>query len=194
MKTCDICGATENQTRIISSKKYGTLCRKHYLRRYKGKDEDRSIYDPNDIDIFNDHAEIVLYDKNCCECARAIIDLDDVEKCRNIKWHIKSSRNTNYAISHGVFLHRFVLDYDGDQDVDHINHNGLDNRKSNLRIVSHAKNITNQNRESLGVKLVPSGNYQAQIMKDGKTIYLGTFSEFEQARDARVKAEETLFA
>ena len=193
MKTCDICGATENETRIIASAKYGTLCRKHYLRRYKNKNEDRSIYDANVFIEYDDYAEIVLFDKNCQECARAKIDLEDVEKCRVKKWHLKSSRNTNYVISHGEFLHRFVLDYDGDMDVDHINHDGLDNRKSNLRVVSHAKNITNKDREDRGVKQVPSGNYQVAITKDGKTLYLGTFTDKELAKKTRRVAEEVFF-
>lgn len=65
----------------------------------------------------------------------------------------------------------------------------LYNRKSNLRIVSHGKNITNQG-DGTGVRLVPSGNYQAIIMKNGKGIYLGTYYNYEDAYDARKQAEE----
>ena len=191
---CEICGITDKETRIINSKKYGCLCRKHYLRVYKNKRIDYSIYDPNDYIICDDHAEIVLRDKNCDECARAIIDLEDVEKCKTKKWHLKKNKNIEYAMSSDavdrIFLHRFILDYyDHDRDVDHINRNGLDNRKSNLRIVSHGKNITNQG-EGTGIREVPSGNYQSKIMKDYKPIYLGTFSNYYDALMARLAAEE----
>ena len=114
------------------------------------------------------------------------------------KWHIKKSRHTSYAMTHvgntKLFIHRLILGYKGRQDIDHINGNGLDNRKENLRIVDHAVNIRNQkHKKSLGVKKVPSGKYQATIMKDGKSIYLGTFSTFEEAQNIRNQKEIELF-
>ena len=189
---CEICGASDKETRIIKSKKYGCLCRKHYLRKYKNKNINRSIYDPNTYEIYDTYAEIVLYDRNGNECGRAIIDIEDVELCKKYKWHIKRDRRTSYAISNGesrVFLHRLVMNYSGNDDVDHINRNGLDNRKSNLRIVTRSANIMNQD-ESNGIKKVPSGNYQVAIGKDYKTIYIGTYSSFEDAYNARKNAEE----
>ena len=190
---CEICGATDQETRIINSKKYGCLCRKHYLRKYKGKDLQHSIYDPNDYVLHDKYAEIILRDKNCDECGRAIIDIEDVDLCKTRKWHLKKGTNTNYAISSDaedrILMHRLILDYhEYDKDIDHINRNGLDNRKENLRLVSHGKNITNQG-EGTGVIQVPSGNYQARIMKNRKSIYLGTFSNYRWALGARLAAE-----
>ena len=195
---CSICGITDKETRIINSPKYGCLCRKHYLRVYKGRNIERSIYDPNDYVLYDSYAEIILRDKNGYECDRAIIDLDDVEKCKKFKWHIRHNKHTDYAVSSEPnkrrFLHQLIMDYyDPDMDVDHINRNGLDNRKSNLRIVTHGKNITNQG-EGTGVKKVPSGNYQAVITKDAKPIYLGTFNSFSEACAARRAAEEIYFS
>lgn len=190
---CEICGITDQETRIIDSEKYGCLCRKHYLRIYKNKNPLRSVYDPNEFIIHESYAEIVLYDRYGFENGRAIIDVDDVDKCKRYKWHLVTRKNTSYAMSNGdkrVFLHRLIMNYDSyEMDVDHINRNGLDNRKSNLRLVSHGKNITNQG-EGTGVRRVPSGNYQAIIMKNGKPIYLGTFYNYEDAYTARKQAEE----
>ncbi len=42
-----------------------------------------------------------------------------------------------------IRMHRAVLGYDGDQDVDHINQNSLDNRRENLRVVSRSVNVQN---------------------------------------------------
>ena len=78
---CDICGVSDKDTRIINSSKYGCLCRKHYLRKYKGKNIERSKYDMNEYVIYDSYAEIILYDNNNNEVGRAIIDLDDIEKC-----------------------------------------------------------------------------------------------------------------
>lgn len=189
---CEICGASDKDTRIINSTKYGCLCRKHYLRKYKGKNIERSIYDPNTFVLYDTYAEIILYDRNGVECGRAIIDIDDVDKCKQYKWHMKIDRKNNYAISNGsnrVFLHRLVMDYyDTKMDIDHINRNGLDNRKSNLRIVTRSVNMMNQD-ETNGIKKVPSGNYQVSIGKDYKTNYIGTYSSFEEAYIARKNAE-----
>ena len=192
---CSICGITDKDTRIIDSPKYGCLCRKHYLRIYKGKNVKRSIYDPNEFILHDDYAEIVMYDKDFKERARALIDLEDVEKCKQHKWHVKKGINTDYAISgdteNRILLHRLVLNYhDYDKVIDHINRNGLDNRKSNLRLVSQSRNIMNQGYGT-GVKQVPSGNYQAIITRNYKPIYLGTFFSFEDALAARHTAEES---
>lgn len=192
---CEICGVSEENTRIINSKKYGCLCRKHYLRKYKNKNIERSVYDLNEYIVYDTYAEIVLYDKNGCECGRAIIDIDDIDKCKMFKWHLKKSKNTSYALSNGnkrVFLHQLVMNYyDSQMDIDHKNRNGLDNRKQNLEIVSHSKNIMNQGITT-GIRKMPNGRYRATIGKDYKTIYIGTYNSFNEAYEAR-KAEEAKF-
>ena len=52
----------------------------------------------------------------------------------------------------------------------------------------------NQYNEDNGIKLVPSGNYQSTIMVNGQSIYLGTFSSFQEAKEARVNYETNLFS
>jgi len=124
--------------------------------------------------------------------------VDDVDKVKKYKWHRRKGANTNYCAStingDKLFLHRLILDYDGDDDVDHINHNGLDNRKSNLRIVSHSLNIMNQHNESNGVMKTSSGKYRAAIMVNKKSKWLGVFDTFQEAKKVRVDYEKQLFA
>ena len=82
-----------------------------------------------------------------------IVDDQDVGIVNKHKWHILRGRNTFYAvrnvqiakITKSIYLHRLLLGLSrGDkQEVDHINHDGLDNRKKNLRIVDHRKNQWN---------------------------------------------------
>lgn len=72
---------------------------------------------------------------------KAIVDDEDVMKVILFDWHVFKCDNTNYARrsnAYGIILmHRLLLNLtDPKFDADHINHNGLDNRKENLRIVT----------------------------------------------------------
>ena len=58
VKRCEFCGKSEEDTRIIKSK-FGTLCRKHYLQMYKHGEIKRTKYDPNEIIVHEDYAEII---------------------------------------------------------------------------------------------------------------------------------------
>ena len=193
---CEYCNISDSETKIIKSK-FGILCRKHYLQMYKFGKIKRTIYDRNDIIYHGNYAEIVLRDKNAEICGYAEIDIEDIDKVKNLKWHIKNSRNTQYAVhndhGHARFMHEVILEYDGDKEIDHIDHNGLNNRKSNLRIVTHSQNIMNQHNETNGVKQVPSGRYQAHITVNGKSVYLGTYDTFKEAKEARTNYEASLF-
>lgn len=51
------------------------------------------------------------------------------------------SVNGKYAT---IRMHRVVLGYTGTGDVDHINHNSVDNRRANLRVVTRSENISNR--------------------------------------------------
>lgn len=193
---CEYCGIDDATTRIIKSK-YGVLCRKHYLQMYKNGEIKRTIYDRNDIILHEQYANVLLRDKEQNIVGYAQIDLDDVDKVKQYKWHIKKSDNTCYAVyndkGNTVFMHRIILEYDGDKDVDHIDNNGLNNRKTNLRIITHSLNIINQHKKSKGIKKTSSGKYQAHITIDNKTIYLGTFDTYEEAKQKRADFEANLF-
>lgn len=82
------------------------------------------------------------------------------------------------------------------EDVDHINGNGLDNRWSNLRVVSKAENSRNMRRTKsntsgvTGVQWLKSRErWIAMITLDKKPIRIGTFVNFEDAVRARKIAE-----
>jgi hypothetical protein len=79
---------------------------------------------------------------------------------------------------------------------DHINRNGLDNRKNNLRVCTHQENTTNRSLMSkntsgfVGVSWCKAtNNWRAQIMVDYKGIHLGCFDSKEDAIKARLNAE-----
>ena len=183
------------------------LCSKHYsqLKRY-GKIFKYSSRDKtNHIEILEDHAEIFLIDKNNEICAKALIDLDDVDKVKNIKWHRSDlQRSTYYCLSNDPEwkrIHRLIMGVtDKNIVIDHINHNGLDNRKSNLRICTSGQNtcncLTSKNNKS-GHKGVywskERKKWCAQISINNKTKGLGRYDTIEEAIEAREKAAKEYY-
>jgi hypothetical protein len=190
---CDCCG--RESFRKIKTHGY-ILCNKHYKQFKKyGKFLDnnpRTIYDSNDYRIEGNIVYIDLYNKKCIKIAETMIDLEDLEKVKYTKWRISAS---GYAMNNSkfrgstIFLHRVVLDTD--QFVDHINHNKLDNRKENLRIVTKSQNQMNCNYK--GIYRQKNGKYHAQIKINQKGICLGTYIDEEEALFARWYAETILF-
>lgn len=142
----------------------------------------------NDMIIYSNYAEVILCDKNGDEKARAIIDLCDIELIGKYKWHEQNGYvKTNDA--HAKRLHRFLTNAPEGMVVDHINHNPLDNRRSNLRVCTYrdnARNVQISKRNTSGFKGVNyEGNrYRARIRDEyGKKLSLGCY---ENAIDAAI--------
>jgi hypothetical protein len=82
----------------------------------------------------------------------ALVDNEDFEKVSKFKWSFDPKgyafRNTDKSVPRNlrriIYLHREILDAQKGQYCDHINHNKLDNRRSNLRICTNAQNIQNR--------------------------------------------------
>ena len=81
------------------------------------------------------------------------------------------------------------------EQIDHVNHNKVDNRRLNLRLTSHPENARNQSMRSdntsghLGVCWNRAAQkWMAQIKVEGKTNYLGLFDDKADAIAAREAA------
>ena len=192
MKKCKICGKEEKYL------KRG-MCNKHYKQFLKFGEIKRSRYDPNEIIEYDDYAEIILYNKDCEEIARTLIDLDDIDKVKQYRWHL---RDNGYVIceSKKIRLHRLIMNCPDDKIVDHINHDKLDNRKSNLRICTHQQNNMNVSKHTNNSSGTPgvyrdsrSGKWVAQIRYNYKKISLGSYDTLEEAKEARKQAEIDIF-
>ena len=190
--TCDICGRPLFR-KIVS---HGIIyCDKHYKQMKKyGHVLDhspRTTFDPNEYHIKGDITIIDLYDRHCNKVAEAIIDTEDLNKVKHIKWRLSSSgyaMNSPKYKNSTIDMSRIILDTD--QFVDHINHNTLDNRKSNLRIVTKSQNAMNSNFKGVSFQ---KNKYYAHIKIDQKMINLGTYVYQEEAYYARWYAEVLLF-
>jgi hypothetical protein len=79
----------------------------------------------------------------------ATVDSEDFEWLSKLKWCAHERGRTWYARREAsnktIFMHRAILEYHSydltSGEVDHINGDGLDNRKSNLQVITHAENI-----------------------------------------------------
>lgn len=80
-----------------------------------------------------------------------------------------------------IFMHRVVSKPSPGLVVDHWNHDGLDNRRANLRNVTHSENLLNQaTRPGRGV--VQRGHrFESKVKLNQKYIYLGRFDTREEA-------------
>jgi len=135
----------------------------------------------------------------------ALVDGDNYERLAKYKWCALKDRNTFYAIRSSarpnrkkIWMHRVILNAPIDKKTDHINHNGLDNRRSNLRIATIAQNLYNQlPRKNCTSKYKgvswneKQRKWQAGIKLSGKVFYLGRFnSEVKAAEVYDQKAKE----
>lgn len=180
-------------------------CKRHYLQMFRhGHCLARTIYDGNDYEEKDDYFILHTYDRFGNQNGEFLIDKEDKPLVEQYRWHIRKPGKHTYAVAtvpsgtkisnQKVHLHKLIMHTS--EVVDHINGDAFDNRKSNLRIVSQHHNMFNIRKNKIvGVKKMPykKNSFQAIIMKDYKTIYLGTFSTFEEAVLARLKGERELF-
>lgn len=141
-------------------------------------------------DSNNDSARVALPDGRFALC-----DMEDLHYLTRFRWTVGSpASGQHYPVTQignvKVPMHRLVVGYVGKlKQVDHINRNGFDNRKSNLRICSLSENLKNRDAKRgrsrfKGVWPTESGRWRAHIKVEGRRISLGTFDTEEQAAAA----------
>lgn len=128
----------------------------------------------------------------------AIVDDEDYISLSKHKWfsyriqseYFYAGRKNIGNSSRTIAMHRIIMNAPKGMDVDHINHDTLDNRKCNLRVCTHAQNLANsriaKNNKS-GYKGVSFNakelRWRANIRVNNKPMLLGVFkSKLEAAR------------
>ena len=132
----------------------------------------------------------------------AIVDDENFEWLNQWKWWSSWNRYTQsfYAIRikqenckrYTISMAREILGlvHDDKRESDHINHITLDNRISNLRSVTHQQNIFNRKNPAKGYCWHKQAKkYCAQIMLNGKQIYLGLFHTSKEAHAVYLQAK-----
>lgn len=150
-------------------------------------------FDENTGVCYLDDESIVYFDK------------DDYDRIKDYKWHLDSNGYASAVermTKKAVRMHRLIMNYPAGMDIDHINHNKLDNRKSNLRVCTRSQNMMNLKMRSYNktgfrgvckVKKNKTNSFYSQITVDGKSVYLGYFKTAEEAFKARKEAEKKYY-
>lgn len=117
--------------------------------------------------------------------AFAIVDPEDFETLCKMRWCLKAG----YAARFGESMHAQILRVPEGFVPDHIDGNGLNNRRSNLRVATPAQNAANSRRSvsASGYRGVRQRAtcFQARVAIDLKPVIIGTFATAEEAARAR---------
>jgi hypothetical protein len=148
----------------------------------------------------------------------ALVDDEDYEHLSRSKWHARlheggiwyarrsaalardDPQRTKERYQRVVLMHREVMNAPHGRKVDHINGNGLDNRRQNLRLVGDSENQQNRHstsRNTSGYRGVTwnkrSGKWQAGIKRYGKSSHLGLHQTKEAAAQAYDDAARRIY-
>jgi len=123
----------------------------------------------------------------------------DDNKSYYVEMSIKSPANTAHN-RYTIRMHRIIMDcYDGQLNIDHIDHDTLNNQKHNLRITSklyNDKNRRGQNsNNTTGYRNVCfyNGKYLVQLQINKKNKLLGKFDIPEEANQFAIKMREKYY-
>jgi len=159
----------------------------------------------NEIILKDDYAVMKIVRRNG-EVVETKISIESIEKLKNhkSKWHVyKNKNNDSYYVVSTVYLgvidgkprteairlNRFLVDAKDGEYVDHINHDTLDNRLENLRILSNDANLRNRkgknSNNTTGYRNVSynkrTNKYIVQLQINGKNKVLGRFDDVHEA-------------
>jgi hypothetical protein len=127
----------------------------------------------------------------------ALIDDEDFARVNAFKWYTLALRKTDGSCRYyawrsvrqpdgkrvWIYLHRFLMNAPADLVVDHVNGNGLDCTRTNMRLATHAQNVQNMRPHKHGVSGFKgiwrrkSGRWQAEIRAEDRRIRLGTYDD-----------------
>lgn len=144
----------------------------------------------------------------------ALIDEVDWSIVSRHCWHVRNGRNTLYAVANEyipetkggrkIWMHRLITDAPDGIQVDHINRDGLDNRRCNLRLATPVENQRNRPGKKNGTSVYKGvswssqhSKWRAQIYHDQRQHFVGLFhDEIDAARayDSRAKEIHGRFA
>lgn len=150
------------------------------------------------LELLGPHAQ----EKN----AFALVSKSSLETILQFQWYLGKD---NYPITHGtddkkiVFgkglkMHKLLFPHvPKGQIIDHINHDRLDNRLSNLRICTQKQNSYNTKKRNpdqyKGVSKQTNGLFTAKIIKDGKTYQIKDIADNKEAAKIYDMMAEELF-
>lgn len=129
----------------------------------------------------------------------AQVDDEDFEYLSQFKWYAMKKANTFYAVRADntsgkhktLWMHRVIMNTPSHLDIDHIDRNGLNNCRANLR--NCTRGVNTQNSEGRGEIVYKGVSYfkqngkryiRATYGENGKCIHIGYFKTMEEAARA----------
>lgn len=143
-----------------------------------------------------------------------MVDRSDFLRINRFKWRVMGSGNNFYAVREvnsmgkrwAELMHRVVMEkkikrkLKKEEYIDHINGNGLDNRRCNLRVCNQSQNLANsriRKDNKSGFKGIyydkSRKSYQAYVNMKGKRYRLGRFKDIKEAIEKRNIKYKELF-
>lgn len=153
----------------------------------------RACFSRNNIKGFNNHKIIGKTTEIYIKDSVVLIDTEDLCKVNMFRWF----NSLGYAVCNETNkMHALILGKIDGLVIDHINRNGLDNRKINLRLTTHSVNTRNcklnKNNTSGFKGIVWSKNdkrWVASLNVNDKKIHLGQFKDKKDAIKCRKEGE-----
>lgn len=137
---------------------------------------------------------------------KIIVDKEDYSKMIKYKWYIVDKKYPtckayDYKNKKVILMSKMVTGYyDGELLIDHINGNTLDNRRENLRLLTHKDNMKNRRLHSNSSSGVSGVHYikkkmlwEARISNNNYSFCLGFYKNKEDAIKSRLEAESFFF-
>lgn len=159
----------------------------------------------NDFETHDNVTVIFVHRKG--KIHEVLIDTEDLPVAQSVPghwyliWHVRGHELYAAATLNEkqVLLHRLIMGAGKHDEVDHLKHNTLDNRRSELRLVSHLENQHNRqgpNRNGasgfLGVTMSRSGRWIGKFTFLGQRIHVGVFATKHEAAGAVAKKRSEL--
>lgn len=148
---------------------------------------------PNEETLQDDGTALLLLSTG----QRVIVDQADLPLLRQYHWcannraknrttYVQSTRRVD-GIQKNFTIHRLLMGFPVGLTVDHINHDGLDNRRANLRLATYSQNLGNKRHANKhgykGVHLKPE-TWSARVTDGTVRRTLGNFKTKEEAARA----------
>jgi len=145
----------------------------------------------------------------------ALVDNEDYERVSKFNWYalwtpntksFRATRRSNIderesGRKSAIYMHRVIMNAPPEMEVDHINHDTLNNQKSNLRLCTRTENNRNQRKLSGNFSSQYKGvswhqlaqKWRVQIQDNNKRRHLGLFTDETDAARVYNKAAREMF-
>ena len=152
---------------------------------------------------------VIFLDRKDGSRLETLIDTSDLQRAMKFQWkwsphwdkHTKSYYVEGKSYEKGgkreyFSLHRWIMQPEKDYEVDHINHDTLDNKRNNLRILPKGTNQQNyegarKHNKTSGIRGVTwaknLNKWRASFRIDGKTYHVGLFDNLDEVFNKRIK-------